>query len=244
MKYKLALVEYLNTLPFAEGFRLHQVEQAIDIVKATPAECARLYEAGQVDISLCPIGALKDMPAYRLFGKYCIGADGAVGTVVLLSKVPLEKIQMVRYDDHSMTSNILLQILAQRFWKRDWEFYFQKTDALPEACLMIGDKVFENQSHYAYRYDLGEAWKEFTGLPMVFAVWIARPEVPGELLEEINQACETGLAWIAGSNGQLKDWQRNYLLHSISYPLDDAKKEAMRLYHEWAETTEAVPVLR
>ena len=125
----------------------------------TPAQCAQLFAEGKVDISLCPVGALSDLPAHEVRGNYCIGADGIVGTVVLLSQVPLDEITAVKLDDHSRTSNQLLQILADRLWYKDWEYYFQSDDVPAQSCLMIGDKVFNHKEEFKYQYDLGAAWK-------------------------------------------------------------------------------------
>lgn len=244
MKYCLALVEYLNTFPFSEGFKLMSLESKLDIMLVTPAQCAQLFEEGKADISLCPVGALSEMPAHEVRGKYCIGADGEVGTVVLLSQVPLDEITSVRLDDHSRTSNVLLQILAHRLWLKDWEFYFSSEAEVPTTCLMIGDKVFENKNHYPYQYDLATAWKALTGLPIVFAVWITKPGIPHEIIEQLNLAFEKGMESIQNDTSGLAAWQTEYLLHQISYPLDKEKREAMKLYLTWAESIMALPHVR
>ena len=240
MTYRLALVNYLNTLPFMEGLKRKTSETRLEIFPVIPSQCAVLYEEGKVDISLCPIGALSDLPPYNVWGHYCIGADGDVGTVMLLSKVPLEEITSVRFDDHSRTSNLLLQILANRYWKKEWDFYFSSDDALSKSCLMIGDKVFKNRAEYPYQYDLAATWKALTGLPMVFAVWIARPEVPVALLDQLDEAFSKGMEFIAHEHNGLEAWQRDYLLHNISYTFDKEKREAMQLFFQWAAAIEAV----
>jgi len=244
MTYRLALVNYLNTLPFVEGLKLNTPDTKLEIFPVIPSQCAVLYEEGKVDISLCPIGALSDLPPYNVWGNYCIGADGDVGSVMLLSKVPLEEITSVRFDDHSRTSNLLLQILANRYWKKDWDFYFGSDDSLPESCLMIGDKVFKNRAEYTYHYDLATAWKALTGLPMVFAVWIARPDVPVELLNQLDEAFSKGMEYISQKDNGLETWQRDYLVHNISYTFDKDKREAMQLFFQWAAVIEAVPATR
>ena len=137
MSIRLALVEYLNTFPFSEGIRRTGLDQDLEIHRVTPAFCAQLFQERKVDISLCPIGALRDMPDHRICGRYCIGADGEVDTVLLLSQLPLEDIIRVRLDDHSRTSNILLQVLAKNFWKKDWKFYFGPQEERADSCLMI-----------------------------------------------------------------------------------------------------------
>src|SRR5688500_5007153 len=230
MSYRLALVEYLNTFPFYEGMRLIGFEETIELHRVTPSLCAQLFEERKVDISLCPIGALRDMPDYKICGKYCIGAEGEVGTVVLLSQVPIENIRRVRLDDQSRTSNLLLQILAKHHWNKEWSYYFESIDALPESCLMIGDKVFEHKSKYAYAYDLAGAWRSLTDLPMVFALWIARPDIPQSIIDGIDTSFEMGMESVKNNTARLKDWERDYLLNSISYPLDEAKMEALKLF--------------
>ena len=244
MKYSIALVEYLNTLPFSEGMKRTQHDDQVDVLHVTPAQCAQLFEDGKVDISLCPVGALHDLPPHRVCGNYCIGADGEVGTVVLLSKVPLQEITSVRLDDHSRTSNLLLQILAARLWKQSWDFYRQSGEHPVESCLMIGDKVFAHKDEYPYHYDLAAAWKELTGLPMVFAVWITKPGVPDDIIDTLDHAFEAGMALVQSRDMGLAQWQTDYLLHNISYPLDDAKREAMQLYLSWASILETETVNR
>lgn len=244
MTYRLALVNYLNTLPFSEGLKLNEFDTQLEIFPVTPSQCATMYEEGRVDISLCPIGALSELPPYKLWGNYCIGADGEVGTVVLLSKVPLDQITSVRFDDHSRTSNMLLQILANRYWHKDWDYYFNSDTAQAESCLMIGDKVFKNKAEYPFQYDLASAWKSLTGLPMVFAVWIARPDIPDEILNQLDVAFHSGMEFMASGKNGLEAWQRDYLMHNISYPFDMAKREAMQLFFQWAASVEAVPAIR
>ncbi len=230
MSYRLAIVEYLNTYPFSEGIRMMGLEDILEIHRVTPALCAQLFQERKVDISLCPVGALRDMPDHEICGKYCIGADGDVDTVVLLSQVPIEEIVSVRLDDHSRTSNVLLQILAKEYWKKEWKYYFETSEVLPSSCLMIGDKVFENKSRFAYSYDLAAAWKSMTNLPMVFAVWIMKPGIPQNIIDSIDTAFETGMEFVRGGTSDLEKWQKDYLLDRISYPMDDAKLQALSLY--------------
>ena len=233
-KPRIALVEYLNTLPFSEGIKMTGLEEKAEVYRVIPSECARLYEEGRTDISLCPVGALADLPPFKIFGRYCIGANGPVGTVVLLSQKPLDEIQSVRLDDHSRTSNVLLQILAEKLWKKEWTYLTADDMAKPDAYLMIGDKVFTNQTHFAYRYDLAEAWKALTGMPIVFAVWIATPETDDRYEAAIDLAFQTGMNALQNQRIPVEAWQMAYLTDNISYPLDERKKEALQLFLQWS----------
>ena len=236
-RQRIALVEYLNTRPFTEGLRLSGMDREHDLLFGPPSACARLFAEGRADISLCPVGALGAVGAYKRWSDYCIGADGPVRTVALFSRVPLEAIRRVRLDDHSRTSNQLLAILASRYWGTDWDFYTDKVEPLPESALMIGDKVFAAEDHYPYKYDLAEAWTELTGLPMVFAVWIARPDVPDELLAKLNAAFKAGMDWIDHSPSELTAGQLDYIRHSIAYGFGERQQEAMERYLRWAAET-------
>ena len=242
MKYRVALVEYLNTFPFYEGLRLTNMNFEWEILPVSPANCALLFKEDKVDISLCPVGALDEMPDHEIVGKYCIGADGPVRTVMLLSKVPLDEITSVRLDPNSRTSNGLLQILAHQLWKKEWKFYSQENGVLPESCVMIGDKVFEQESNYPYRYDLAASWKDLTSLPMVFAVWIANPDVTQKAIRKIDDAFEKGMEYVKQGSHDLKDWQLDYLKNSISYTFDDDKRKALELYQQWKSELKPISV--
>ena len=235
MKYRIALVEYLNTFPFSEGLRLSGLDQDIEVFRVSPAACALLFQEGKVDISLCPVGALEDMPAHEICGNFCIGADGDVETVVLLSHVPIHQIDKVRLDVNSKTSNKLVQILADRYWQTNWKYYFDDQEKQPLSTVMIGDKVFEQKKKYPFRNDLAGEWKAMTGLPMVFAVWIAKPGVPNELIESLDNACKLGIDFIRSEECDIPAWQKKYLQNNISYPLDRNKRDAMQLFLQYAD---------
>ena len=240
MKYRIALVEYLNTLPFSEGLRMTGLDQQMDVQHVSPSQCALLFQQGEVDISLCPVGALEDMPPHEIFGEFCIGADGDVETVVLLSHVPIHKIEKVRLDEHSKTSNKLVQILADRYWQTNWKYYFDPKEEQPLSCVMIGDKVFEAKKKYPFRNDLAGEWKAMTSLPMVFAVWIARPGISQEIILDMDQAFKQGIDFVRSPESTIPEWQKKYLLNNISYSLDRRKKEAMQLFLQYAEKLVAI----
>jgi chorismate dehydratase len=101
---------------------------------------------------------------------------------------------------------------------------------------MIGDKVFKEKDNFQYHYDLAGAWKELTGLPMVFAVWIAKPGISEEPVKKINESFKAGMHYVTDPNAALPSWQVDYLTHSISYPLDELKKKALTLFNTWKES--------
>jgi hypothetical protein len=75
MRYRLAQVEYLNTLPFTVGLQMAGLERELDVRLVSPASCAALFADGLVEISLCPVGALPDSDRRRWSGRFCHAAE-------------------------------------------------------------------------------------------------------------------------------------------------------------------------
>src|SRR5439155_1001911 len=61
------------------------------------------------------------------------------------------------------------------------------------AGVVIGDRALEQRLTSPYIYDLAEAWRNFTGLPFVFAAWIANKELPESFCKLFNEANAIGL---------------------------------------------------
>ena len=232
---KLACVEYYNTLPFLHGLSLFESSEVeIELVLAPPAECSQLYLNDTVDIALIPVGAIDKIDEYRIMSAYCIGCNGPVDTVAVLSQVPIQSIQTLHLDPQSNTSNCLVQILFKEYWEIDPQYSNQNKDYDQESILAIGDKVFELESNYQYKYDLGAIWKEHTGLPFVFAVWICKPSVNHLITQSIDTAFQLGLSqpehWIPTNLSTQKDQLMTYLTKNIVFPFDDSMQEALNLF--------------
>src|SRR5690606_16832675 len=98
-KIKISAVSYTNTAPFMYGVHksaslLNQVELSLDI----PSLCAQKLIDNQVDIGLVPVAALLDIPNYEIISDYCIGSIGAVNSVYIFSKIPIDQIDTIRLD--------------------------------------------------------------------------------------------------------------------------------------------------
>ena len=101
------------------------------------------------------------------------------------------------------------------------------------AGLVIGDRAFEQRKLSTYRYDLGEAWKLHTGLPFVFAAWIANKKLDAGFITEFNKATGAGMLQleevIAQNPSPLFDLRSYYTQH-ISYRLSDEKRKGLALF--------------
>jgi len=231
----ISLVSYLNSFPYHFGLLNADDGLYSQLSIVPPAQCAKNFADGLSDVALVPVGALNELDNFQLIKPFCISADGPVRSVLLLSNRPLLDIKHISPDSHSRSSNLLLKILCHNHWNIHPAFV-KHDDASADARIAIGDKAFELQKSYKYSFDLSEAWKEMTGLPFVFAVWIARTEVSEESLKGLKAALEIGIQDPAaavrhlGSAGLSFDDAVSYLTGNINYRMNPAAEEGMKLF--------------
>ena len=119
-------------------------------------------------------------------------------TVVVVSNTPIEEVRRIWLDAHSRTSVQLTGYLAARRWKiaPQWldmsDYAVLDTPQEGDAFLLIGDKVFDHEDEFIYSYDLAAEWREATGLPFAFAVWVARKGTPYEVTDALEEALTFG----------------------------------------------------
>ena len=240
-KVKLALVSYINTIPFIEAIKSSEsLNNTIELVVDYPAKCAELIRTKQVDGGLLPLGALYENPDLQIVTNYCIGANGAVDTVAVFSHQPLEQCQTIYLDYQSRTSVQLIQILAQQYWKKKFTFLptqkgFEESTPSEAAVLLIGDRVFEFETNYKYKTDLAAEWKKYTHLPFVFALWVGNDKLKN-IEHDLNSYFAKSLTNIPALYSDLltidKDIFVDYLSSKIDYILDDKKLQAIRLFSD------------
>jgi cyclic dehypoxanthinyl futalosine synthase len=189
------LVAFLAELdPKPEGTPLFSVQQVL------PSECADGLSDGRFDLALVPVAAYLQHPEWEVVPECGIGCRGRVQTVIVVSDVPLSEVTRIHLDGASRSSVQLLTVLL-----RAWGLEPQLSPAAhgegasrvrgTEAALVIGDAAFGLVDRFAHVTDLGEAWFQLTGLPMVFAFWAARPGVLTEAHVKVLQAArDKGIA--------------------------------------------------
>ena len=241
MKHKLSVVSYLNTIPFVYGLQQAGFGNKLDISLDIPSACAEKLIDGKVDIGLVPIVVLKQMQNPQIISDYCIGANGAVDTVCLFSDVPIHEIESISLDYQSKTSVALLKILLDEYWRVSPELLSSASDYEDEikekkAGLIIGDRAFLYQNKFEYTYDLAEIWRLHTGLPFVFACWIANKKLDQNFQIEFNKALSFGINNIDKAIEEAADIYSHcknptdYLNNKISYLLNTEKRKAMQLF--------------
>ncbi|KAF5271794.1 hypothetical protein FQR65_LT17578 [Abscondita terminalis] len=100
------------------------------------------------------------------------------------------QISSILLDPQSRTSNGLARILLKYHWKRDVEII---TEGEADAYVLIGDRTFGKKGTVPYVYDMGLEWKNFTGLPFAFALWVSNKKLSKSFVEEFNEALKYGV---------------------------------------------------
>jgi len=241
-KIKISAVSYTNTKPFLYGLQHTDIINKIDLSLDIPADCARKLIDNEVDIGLIPVAAALNIPNWQIVSDYCIGATGAVNSVFIFSNCPIDNIKTLQLDPESRSSNNLALVLLKNYWQlkpaliTDSADYSTSTD-INTAFVQIGDRTFGKKNKYAYVYDLAEEWQKFTGLPFVFAAWIANKSIPRDFITEFNTSLKYGLDHRANLFAELptrNDFDlHDYLLNKIDFALTEEKKQALFLFLDY-----------
>ena len=239
-KIRVSVVNYLNSKPFIYGLERSSIINEIDLQLDIPSVCADKLLEGKVDIGLVPVAILPELDQPNILSNYCIGADGGVESVLLLSDCPVSQIENVLLDYHSRTSVLLAEILFEKWWKRAPNFIdakesFERQIGQTTAAIIIGDRALKEKRNFSYAYDLAEEWKKLTGLPCVFACWVSGKKLPDDFIQRFNKALQNGVenkllvAEKEKSNYPQTDIA-DYFTNKISYDFDKRKKEALYLF--------------
>jgi chorismate dehydratase len=174
---RLGRISYVNMAPV-----FYRLEAEAEEVTGVPTELNRRLLAGELD--LAPISSIeyaRNADTLRLLPRLCVSSQGAVDSIQLVSRKPLEQVRTVAVTPESATSVVLTRVLLP-------DAAHVPFDEPADAKLLIGDaalkSVFEDPTPH---HDLGRLWLERTGLPMVFAVW-ACPDPPAEGVAELEDA--------------------------------------------------------
>ena len=239
-KVRVGAVSYLNTKPLLYGIEHSDIRKWIDLTVDYPSEVARQLKDNEIDMGLVPVAVLPELNEYYIDADYCIGANGPVRSVSVFSDVPLEKVETILLDYQSRTSVALTRILLKHYWKlapRLIPAYPGYQDEIKgtTAGVVIGDRAFLQRMVSPIEYDLAEAWKAYSGLPFVFAAWVANKELPETFIDSFNRANEWGLNRIdevVEANPFPHYDLQAYFRHNISYRLDETKRMGMNRFLE------------
>lgn len=187
MRPRVGHIQFINCLPLYYGLVKKGVLFDVELIKATPTELNQYLLQNKLDIS--PISSIeygRNADKLVLMPDLSVSAEGEVQSILLLSKVPIEKLDgcVIALTNTSATSQILLKLLLSERYQISCNFFESPPELSSmlleaDAALLIGDpalRAYYQPRSDLYSYDLGQEWKDLTGLPMVFAVWAIRQE--------------------------------------------------------------------
>ncbi len=206
---RLGRIGYINCYPVYGALDRGIVPAPGELVTGTPSELNDLLAAGELDVSaVSAVEYARNAAAYHLLPDLAVSSDGPVRSVILFARRPVEELHQatILLSASSRTSVYLLRLLCADRWRIQPRFAEARAEAadleslarLPhEAVLVIGDPalILAGRQAYPYAYDLGEAWKQWTGLPFVFAVWAARREADREQVRAVHGALLASRTW-------------------------------------------------
>jgi chorismate dehydratase len=261
-KLRISAISYLNTAPLMWDFEhLRDSERLqFDISYTLPSQCAANLAQGSADIGIIPAAAYASISGLAILPGLAIASRRAVRSILLVSKLPLEKIKTVALDTSSLTSVALTQILFARYWgggrtfnasAPDLEAMLQRND----AALLIGDPALQVDRTRYLTFDLAEEWIRFTGKPFVFAFWAVRQAALKDaawfdLVGIFQKSRDHGLE--PGHLDQTaREWAprlslseasvRSYLTDNIHYYLDPDCLEGLQLFYRYGAEIGVLP---
>src|SRR5947207_2600390 len=194
-RLRISAISFLNTAPLMWGFEHSSAGADFDISYTVPSACAADLQSGVADIGIIPAAAYTTIPNLVILPGVAIASRRAVQSILLVSKVPIEKIKTVALDTSSLTSVALTKVLFAKWWGGGRTFAPMPPDLEEmleqhDAGLVIGDTALKVNRSKNFTYDLAEEWIRLTSKPFVFAFWAVRKDA----LQELSSAID--LAWV------------------------------------------------
>lgn len=245
-RLRVGAVSYLNTRPLVYGLAERAPE--IDLMFDLPSRLADRLATSQLDVALIPCIEYFQDPAYSIVSDACIACRGPVLSVKLYSRVHPAQIKTLALDEGSRTSASLLRILLrERFNLRPrlerLPIGSGTQDTRADAILLIGDRAMHPpRESFVAEWDLGEEWTRWSGLPFVFAMWVARPDVDCERLEavlaEVRDAGVREMRQVARESaadaGLPEDLCLRYFRDNLHFHLGERERRGLELFRQHA----------
>jgi chorismate dehydratase len=264
-RLRISAISYLNTAPlmwdFEHGGVEHEAGRDFAISYTLPSGCARALAEGTADIGIIPAAAYAEIPGLQILPEVAIASRRAVRSILLVSKVAIEKVCTVALDTSSMTSVALTKILFDKWLGGGRTFTPMAPDvdamlAGHDAGLLIGDPALKVDRSRYQTLDLAEEWIRHTGKPFVFAFWAVRRDalrdaapsldLPAVFQNSRDHGLEPlSLQQIAREWAPRLDMReadvRSYLTQNIHYQLDAECLEGLQLFYRYGAEIGALP---
>jgi len=258
-KPSLGDIKFINCLPLHYGLTHGGFGKQVQVHSGTPAELNSLILAGELDVS--PVSSIiyaKHSEKLLLLPDVSINANGALQSILLVSKQPIEELRQARIalTAKSATSHGLLKIIMHHAYYANPEYFISPlsleggvlTDA--QAVLFIGDDALHAYHHREpgyYYYDLGAEWRRMTGLAMVYAVWVvnrqfaaAHPDLVQMVYQQVIGGFSYGLLNLSKAADMLEEKVsftaqqiKNYI-KLLNYEFTSSHEQALLMYYKLA----------
>ncbi|MCE9635421.1 MAG: menaquinone biosynthesis protein [Planctomycetes bacterium] len=237
-------VPYLNARPLLDGL----AAEVGPIRMAVPSELVKLLRAGEIDVAMAPVVAAFEDPSLCIVPGAAVAAHGPVESVLLFCRKPPVECAVVGLDTSSRTSAALVRVLFQDRWKTSPTFVPRAPDPDltqldADAALLIGDPALQARWVGPPPVDLAAEWNAWTGLPFVFAAWLARDaqsaaEAEGPLRRaaargkrDLDELADDGARDLHLDVGRM----RHYLHECLSFDFDATDRAGLeRFRSHWA----------
>jgi chorismate dehydratase len=261
-RLRVSAISFLNTAPLMWGFDHEDLRRQFEVHYTVPAVCAQELRMGMADIGIIPVIAYQTIPDLIVIPKVSIAANGAVRSILLISKKPIEQIKSVATDSSSRTSVALCRVLMRKWYGGQRVFTAMEpklTTMLTEAdaALIIGDPALTVDCAEYKCIDLAAEWKRLTGKPFVFAFWAVRKaalagqkaDLPGIFQtsrdhglepENVEKLAREWAPRVGISEADVK----SYLTKNIQYSLDKAQLEGLQLFYQLAAENGVIPAVK
>ncbi len=246
--HTLGVVSYRNSLPLWKP--LEAQSERVRIARDVPSRLQAGLDSREFDAALLPVADFFRHGGH-LTSDACIGADGPVRSVLIFASREPRDWKNLALDTSSHTSAALTQVLLRDHWKiapelQDHAPDFSAMRSRFDAWLLIGDLALEARCKYLHDpavqiYDLAEEWRALTGLPFVFAAWIARSDLPprerDELSRLLSSARDRGLQQIPALARESATPElsarliESYLSQAIQFKITPRHRAAMDEFH-------------
>jgi chorismate dehydratase len=244
---RVGAVRYLNARPLT--YSLPEIAPHTELIFDVPSRLADSLKAGRMDVAMIPTIEYFRQPGCTIISDACIACRGQVRSVKLFSRVQVNKIRTLALDEGSRTSAALAQIVLKEQFGLEPEIISLPIgadvgDTPADAVLLIGDRgIASNGGRFDFVWDLGERWMQWTGLPFVFAMWIARPgiDLPGfdKLLslardEGVKKIPE--IARLEAADGWISEQEcLTYLRDHLHFYLGPREMQGLELFYQKAK---------
>ncbi|OGQ96991.1 MAG: hypothetical protein A2521_11700 [Deltaproteobacteria bacterium RIFOXYD12_FULL_57_12] len=254
---RIGMVNFINTAPLYEVWKRTVHHPAWRVIEAPPSDLNRLLFQSELDLGMVSSHEYALHPdRYRILADLSISASGPVGSVFLFSDVRVESLagRLVLLSNQSQTSVHLVKIVLEEFYGIAPRYasgnvlHPEKLSEPPGAVLAIGDDALRlsRDGRYPVRLDLGEVWRQHTGLPFVFALWVVReafceayPQEVAAIHRELKRCVAEGRRDLTAISAAvapripMEPAVCYEYLQALEYDLQPEKQTALRLFFDY-----------